>query len=155
MLCLEVFLLFSIRNFYNFELPCRKATPQQAFNDQSFKVSKFQNLKVPKFQFSKLQSLNASSSKFQTKFLFFNVWDAPPQTFNNFQILNSPKSYFGKCFWICSSIILSVLVSPNMKVNGFGAHGYVRKSWNHRNLDFDGSLSYKHIEKLQVQIEAE
>ena len=39
--------------------------------------------------------------------------------------------------------ILSVLVSPEIKINVFGAQGHVRKVRNHRNEGFEGS----HISK--------
>ena len=40
---------------------------------------------------------------------------------------------------IVSWTILSVLVSPKIKIDGFGAQGHAQRSGNHRNERFEGS----------------
>ena len=49
------------------------------------------------------------------------------------------KNYMFEKELVFSWIIWSVLVSPKIKINGFGAQGHARKCRNHRNEGLEGS----------------
>ena len=93
---------------------------------QSFKVLKFLSFKVSKFQ-------SANVSKFQ-KYQRC-VGHSFPFLANEYQVSKHTLLNLIVFSWI----IWSVLVSPKIKIIGFGAQGHVRKSRNHRNEWFEGS----------------
>ena len=84
-----------------------------------FKVPKFQKFEIPKNQ-----DVGQTFPKLRKQFKYHISRDK-------------------NMIWDLSWIIWSVLESPKIKINDFGARGHVQKPRNHRNEKFEGS----HISK--------
>ena len=108
---------------------------------QSFKITKIFNVFLqsfrtswfPRFDFSKFQ-------KHFSKIIFDNSRCAGHATqTNKIAILKCPTIVFVEMTWDLSWTEWGVLASPKINNTGFGAHGHVQRSRNHRKEVVHGS----------------